>query len=103
MVFLCNNVCIEVCNHGVNGKRFQIFQLVVAHRFSHMHHIKLGFVWSIYLCRKVVCLFVSMRSTELGCFRLRSWLLWKALEEEGCFGLVSWCLDLQCKKFLNIE
>jgi hypothetical protein len=42
-------------------------------------------------------LFVFMRSTELVCFRSRSWSLWKALEEEGCIGLVSWRLDLRCK------
>jgi hypothetical protein len=40
-----------------------------------------------------------MKSIEPGCFRLHSWSLWKALEEEGCMGLVSWCLDLQCKSF----
>ncbi len=39
-------------------------------------------------------LFVLVRSTQLGCFRLCSWSLWKALkeeeeEEEGCIGLVS--------------
>jgi len=27
-----------------------------------------------------------MRSTELGCFKLCSWSLWKALEEEGYIG-----------------
>jgi hypothetical protein len=27
--------------------------------------------------------FVTMRSTKLGCFRLCSWYLWKALSEEG--------------------
>jgi hypothetical protein len=43
--------------------------------------------------------FVVMRSTELGCFRLCSWCLWKALNEEGCMGLVPWRLDLQCKSF----
>jgi hypothetical protein len=32
--------------------------------------------------------FAVMRSTELGCFRLCSWCLWKALDEEGCMGLV---------------
>jgi len=42
-------------------------------------------------------LFVLMGSMKLGCFRLRSWSLWKALEEEGCIGLVSWCLDLWCR------
>jgi hypothetical protein len=41
--------------------------------------------------------FVVMRSTELGCFRLCSWCLWKALNEEGCMGLVPWRLDLRCK------
>jgi hypothetical protein len=29
-----------------------------------------------------------MRSTEPGCFKLCSWSLWKALEEEGHIGLV---------------
>ncbi len=38
-------------------------------------------------------LFVLMRSTQLGCFRSRSWSLWKALKEEGCISLVSWRLD----------
>jgi hypothetical protein len=32
--------------------------------------------------------FAVMRSTELGCFRLCSWCLWKALDEERCMGLV---------------
>jgi len=43
----------------------------------------------IYLQRKVVSLFyfVPMRSIKLGCFRLHSYSLWKALEEEGCNGL----------------
>jgi hypothetical protein len=66
----------------------------------------LGCQWNsdsmIYLWSKVVCLFcfvlfVLMRSTKLGCFRLRSWSLWKALEEEGWYGLVSWRLDLRCR------
>jgi hypothetical protein len=45
---------------------------------------------SIYETRLFVCflLFVVMRSTKLGCFRSRSWTLWKALENEGCMGLV---------------
>jgi hypothetical protein len=34
-------------------------------------------------------LFALIRSTEPGCFRLCSWCLWKALNEEGCMGLVS--------------
>jgi hypothetical protein len=48
--------------------------------------------------------FVGMRSTEPGCFRSRSWCLWKALDEEGWMGLVPWYLDLRCKSFwiLNI-
>jgi hypothetical protein len=29
-----------------------------------------------------------MRSTQPGCFRLCSWSLWKALEEEG--GVLAW-------------
>jgi len=41
--------------------------------------------------------FVVMRSTELGCFRLCSWCLWKALDEEGCMGLVPWHLNLLYK------
>jgi hypothetical protein len=38
-------------------------------------------------------LFVLMISIEPGCLRLRSWSLWKALDEEGCMGLVPplWC------------
>jgi len=56
------------------------------------------------LWRKVVSLFcfvlfVLMKSTGLGCLRLFSWSLWKALDEEGCMGLVPWCLDLRCKSF----
>ncbi len=40
--------------------------------------------------------FVVMRSTELGCFRLCSWCLWKALllDEEGSMGLVPWWLGV---------
>jgi hypothetical protein len=51
-----------------------------------------------YLSMKVVCLlcFVLMRSTKLGCFRLRSWSVWKALEEEGCIGLISCHFNLLC-------
>ncbi len=36
----------------------------------------------------VLFCFVAVRSAELGCFRLCSWCLWKALDEEGCMGLV---------------
>jgi hypothetical protein len=32
--------------------------------------------------------FVVRRSTKPGCFRLCSWCLWKALDEEGHMGLV---------------
>ncbi len=42
-------------------------------------------------------LFVLTRPTEPGCFKLRSWSLWKALNKEGCMGLVPQRLDLQCK------
>ncbi len=63
--------------------------------------------WMIYLWRKVVCFvlfcFLVMRSTKPGCFRLCSWYLWKALDEEGCMGLVPWCLVLAVQKFLIIE
>jgi hypothetical protein len=41
--------------------------------------------------------FVVMRSTKPECFRLCSWCLWKAFDEEGCMGLVPWRLDLRCK------
>jgi hypothetical protein len=59
------------------------------------------FVWFVLFC---FVLFVLMRSTEPGCFRSRSWSLWKALEEEGCMGLVPWGLDLRCKSswMLNV-
>jgi hypothetical protein len=54
-------------------------------------------VFGSLFCFVLLC-FVSMRSTELGCFRLCSWCLWKALDEERCIGLDSMtCLDLQCK------
>jgi hypothetical protein len=44
---------------------------------------------SIYEGRSFVlfCI-VVMRSTKLGCFRLCSTCLWKALSQEGCMGLV---------------
>jgi hypothetical protein len=41
-------------------------------------------------CGALFC-FVVMRSIELGCFKLCSWCLWKALDEEGCMGLVPCC------------
>jgi hypothetical protein len=47
--------------------------------------------------------FVVMRSTELGCFSLCSWCLWKALDEEGVHGLGSMVFGLAVQKFLNIE
>jgi hypothetical protein len=31
---------------------------------------------------------VAMRFTKLGCFKLCSWCLWKALNKEGCMGLI---------------
>jgi hypothetical protein len=57
-----------------------------------------GFNWN--LC---FILFLLMRSTEAGCFRLCSWFHWKALKEKGCisFGFVA--LGLVVQKFLNIE
>jgi len=42
-------------------------------------------------------LFVSMRSTEPGCFRLCSWSLWKALEEERCISLVPYVWTCSAK------
>jgi hypothetical protein len=47
--------------------------------------------------------FVVVRSTELGCFRLCSWCLWKALGEDGLHGLGSMTFGLAVQKFLNIE
>ncbi len=61
---------------------------------------------SIYEAMFVVLFcFVPMRSNELGCFRLCSWSLWKALEEEeeGCIGFGSMLFGLAVQKFLNIE
>jgi hypothetical protein len=45
--------------------------------------------------------FVVMRFTERGCFRLCSWCLWKALDEEGCMALGSMTVGLW--KALNEE
>jgi len=36
-------------------------------------------------CLFFIVLFVPMRSTKPGCFRLHSWSLWKALEERGAW------------------
>jgi hypothetical protein len=48
--------------------------------------------------------FVFMTSTELGCFRLCSWCLWKALyEQAGVHGLGSMTLGLAVQNFFNIE
>jgi hypothetical protein len=46
---------------------------------------------SLFVCFVLFCfvLFVIMRSIKLGCFRLCSWCLWKALDKEECMGLVS--------------
>jgi hypothetical protein len=53
---------------------------------------------SIYEGRLFVCFVCTDEIHPIGgCFRLCSWFLWKALNEEGCIGLVSWCLDLRCK------
>jgi hypothetical protein len=41
--------------------------------------------------------FVVMRSTELGCFRLCTWCLWKALNKKGCICFVPRRLELRCK------
>jgi len=35
--------------------------------------------------------FVIMKSIELGCFRLYSWCLWKALDKEGAW---AWFHDI---------
>ncbi len=46
--------------------------------------------------------FVVMRLTEPGCFRLCSWCLWKALDEEGCMALGStMVVGLAVQKFLE--
>ncbi len=66
----------------------------------------LGVQALMYLWRKVVCLFLffsclwdppNWDALDCGCFRLCSWSLWKALNEQGCIGLVPWCLDVWCK------
>jgi hypothetical protein len=65
------------------------------------HAISIQVFKSIYVWRNVkegsLFCFVVMRFTEPRCFRLCSWCLWKALDEEGCMGLVPWHLDLWCK------
>jgi hypothetical protein len=54
----------------------------------------------IYIWKKVVCLFcfvlfVLMRSTKMGCFRSRSWSLWKVVDKERCMhGLCSMTFGL---------
>jgi len=45
--------------------------------------------------------FVVMRFTVLRCFRLCSWCLWKALDDEN--GLGSMTFGLVVQKFLTIE
>jgi hypothetical protein len=51
---------------------------------------------NIYLWREVVCLFslYLWDSPKPGCFRSRSWSLWKALKEQGCicFGFMAFGL-----------
>jgi hypothetical protein len=47
--------------------------------------------------------FVVMRSTAPGCFRLCSWCLWKALDDEVCMGHGFMMSGLAVQKFLNIE
>jgi hypothetical protein len=56
--------------------------------------------------RKFVCfvLFVLMRSTEPGCFRSRSWSLWKSSRGQEVHQLGSMVFGLAVQKqFLNIE
>jgi len=57
-------------------------------------HYKMVILHSKYTLHADLCMkegslfcFVLMRSTKPGCFRLCSWCLWKALDEEGCMGL----------------
>jgi hypothetical protein len=51
----------------------------------------------------VLFCFVSMRFTKWGCFRLCSWCLWKALNEEGCAWAWSMTFRLVMQKLLNIK
>ncbi len=53
-----------------------------------------------HLSMKEGSLFVLFCTYEIhwtGCFKLRFWSLWKALEHEGCISLVPRHLDLRCK------
>jgi hypothetical protein len=43
-----------------------------------------------------------MRFTKPGCFKSRSWSLWKVLEEEGHMGFGSMMFGLEVPKFLNV-
>jgi hypothetical protein len=47
--------------------------------------------------------FVLMRSTELECFRLRSWSFGKALEEKGCSGLVAHANSILIHESMNMN
>jgi hypothetical protein len=44
-------------------------------------------------------LFVLMRPTEPGCFKLRSWSIWTALNKDGVHGLGSMTIGLGVQKF----
>ncbi len=76
----------------------KIGQLDVLSLYIHTFLLGVDFrnICFFFLWRKVVC-FVVVRSTKPACFRLCSWCLWKALDEEGCMGLVPWRLDLRGK------
>ncbi len=87
-------------NHNYQWGQWKAYEIFMACLGSFHWKNLICTINIMYLWRKVVCLFcfvlfcfVPMRSTELGCFRLCSWALLKALQEEGCIGLVPWHLD----------
>jgi len=57
--------------------------------------------FSIYLWRKVICLFCFVCTCEIHWTWMLQIALLVSLESswgwEGCISLVSWCLDLRCK------
>jgi len=93
-------------------KVFRLFRLIGSDCFGVQSVNTIGRCTTYYLlaqgqqhvCDALFCFVVYERSTELGCFSLCSWCLWKALDEEGCLhGLGSMVFGLAVQKFLNIQ
>jgi hypothetical protein len=85
-----------LCSHGIPryvSKSTSDLSHMVCRRFNSHLSMKEG---------SLFC-FVLMRSTKSRGFRLCSYCLWKALNEEGCMGLDPWCFVLAVQKFLNTE